>query len=74
MSNDKKIRQLNDLCELVRDRTNEIFDSAKITSEFLAKQGYPSITASRLKHLEELLRDMAQRLVRVADEVATIRG
>lgn len=72
MNKEQRVRQLADLCELLRDRTNEIFDSARYTSELIGKDSYPTIVASRLENIEELMRDMAQRYVRMADEVATL--
>lgn len=74
MDTEQKQRQLSDMCELIRDRVNEIFEAAKTASELIGKDAYPNIAGSRMQHLESLLRGMGKRCDRLADEVGTIKG
>lgn len=76
MNNNQKTEQLAIINCILLCRSNEVAETAQRAWELLAKDNDVAnrIASKRIGDVEELLRAMALRCVRLADEVATLKG
>jgi len=76
MNRHLNIKHLASLCDILRDRTNEVIDMSRRSWELMAKETEltDKFADKRLCDVEALLRSLSVRCLRLADEVATLKG